>query len=506
MMGTYCYHLNYLSGKRKSLCFAFALIVVLFILLPRVLKAGIVSFVYLSYSHEFMFSDTMPSEYPIYFKAELNEVQRGNIRLLLDHTRFGGNADDFSIRWSLGRIALASGEYDTAMQLLEPIEAHAKMNPLLYLDMLVTYSYAGFPDRVLALYEQNKNAFEFPQTVGQVVNETVALAYLDLSTVVPEQETITYFYLANDYRPGDLDEKTQMIVLTSGKLRQPIPQHPHIVHRPIIPVSDILRPRRVWLSLHEFTRRHLISRTVTNMGDDAIWLSTYYTMPPIGWKGKTVAFVYDMIHEKYADLFNKRTDALFREQKQQVVESADRVICISETTRQDVLDLYQLNPEHVGVAHLAHSPIFRPLTDEMKSPFSQPYILYVGSRAHYKIFRFLLEGYANWPNRQIELVVVGSPWTDPENELLQKYDLVDRVHLLSGVSDEELTTLYNVAEAFVYPSLYEGFGIPLLEAMACGCPVVASDIPSSCEVAADAAFYFDPTSIESLHTVLDRNY
>lgn len=303
----------------------------------------------------------------------------------------------------------------------------------------------------------------------------------------------------------DLDEKMQIMVLTSGKLRQPIPQHPCIVHRPIMPVSDILRPRRVWLRLHEFTRRHLISRAVTDVGDDAVWLSTYYTMPPVGWKGKTVAFIYDMIHEKYADLFNKRTDALFREQKRQVVESADRVICISETTRQDALDLYQLNPEHVGVAHLAHSPIFRPLTGEMNPPFAQPYILYVGSRAHYKNFHFLLEGYASWPNRQVELVVVGSPWTEAEKECLQKHGLLDRAHLLSGVSDEELNRLYNGAEAFVYPSLYEGFGIPLLEAMACGCPIVASDIPSSREVAAEFAYYFDPASTSSLHIALNQS-
>jgi glycosyltransferase involved in cell wall biosynthesis len=301
-----------------------------------------------------------------------------------------------------------------------------------------------------------------------------------------------------------LDEKMQIVALTSGKLRQAMPEHPRIRHIRLLPVSDILRPRLVWLRPHESIRRYLIARAIADVKDDAIWLSTYYTMPPKGWAGKTVAFVYDMIYEKYTHLFNKSTDQALREIKRQVVTSANLVICISETTRQDLLDFYHLNPDHVSVVHLAHSPVFRPLTGEIKPLFPQPYILYVGSRAHYKNFCFLLEGYASWPNNQPDLVVVGSPWTKAEKELLRKYGLADRVHLLSGVSDEELNRLYNSAEAFIYPSLYEGFGIPLLEAMACGCPLVASDIPTSREVAGDNAYYFNPVSMESLHTALNQ--
>ncbi len=298
-------------------------------------------------------------------------------------------------------------------------------------------------------------------------------------------------------------------MITSGKLQQPLPQHAHIRHVDVLPVSDVLRPRRFWLGTHDVLRRWLISKQViarqVTADQTSIWLSTYYTRPPSDWPGKEVVLVYDMIHEKCGDLFNDRVDIAFSARKQDAVEAADMVICISETTRQDVLDVYDLEADRVHVAYLAHSALFKRVDGAVNTLFAEPFILYVGSRTHYKNFDFLLGAYARWAGRDaVHLVVVGDSWTQAEARLLQQDALRERVHLFSGVSDAQLAVFYQTAMAFVYPSHYEGFGIPLLEAMACGCPVVASDIPSSREVTGGYACLFDPSSAEGLHEALDK--
>jgi glycosyltransferase involved in cell wall biosynthesis len=137
---------------------------------------------------------------------------------------------------------------------------------------------------------------------------------------------------------------------------------------------------------------------------------------------------------------------------------------------------------------------------------AKPFLLYVGKRTHYKNFNLLLEAYGSWPGRtEVDLVVVSdSAWTPDEQRYLAESTLDSHVQLLIDINDEQLRGLYAQAVALVYPSLYEGFGIPLLEAMACGCTVVASDIPSSREVAGDCPVYFDPTSAEDLRGALDK--
>jgi glycosyltransferase involved in cell wall biosynthesis len=102
------------------------------------------------------------------------------------------------------------------------------------------------------------------------------------------------------------------------------------------------------------------------------------------------------------------------------------------------------------------------------------------------------------------LVVVGTPWSGEEVELLNELGIGGEVYLKTDVTDRELAELYNQAAAFVFPSLYEGFGLPLLEAMACGCPVVASDIPTNRELAREVAAFFEPQAIDDLLIALDQ--
>ena len=287
--------------------------------------------------------------------------------------------------------------------------------------------------------------------------------------------------------------------------RQPLPVHPAITYVSVPHVDPYLRPARVWGSNAAKVRR-FVDRLWVGDGAGKIWHSTYFTQPD-SWRGAQVVTVVDMIYERYPNLFNEPYDQHFREQKRRAVASAAAVICISETTGRDVQDYYGVPADKTFVVPLAHSDSFYPLeSGEDASRPRKPFLLYVGKRAQYKNFDLLLEAYGSWRGRtEVDLVVVSdSGWTPDEQRSLAKLDLDSRVQLLIDIDDEQLRRLYGQAVAFVYPSLYEGFGIPLLEAMACGCTVVASDIPSSREVAGEFPMYFDPTSADDLGGVLER--
>lgn len=221
-----------------------------------------------------------------------------------------------------------------------------------------------------------------------------------------------------------------------------------------------------------------------------IWHSTYYTSPK-KWQGKQVATLHDTVHELYPDLYDSPSDDHLRLQKQQSIEAADKVICVSETTSEEACDYYRVEKERLCVIYNACSDVFQRMDRDLL-PEVEPYILYVGSRSPIKNFDRLLRAYASWPSRSdVSLVVAGKGWTRRERERLKRLKIQTRVRLEAEVDDETLCRLYNQAALYVYTSLYEGFGIPLLEAIACGCPVAASRIPSTLEVAGDYPFYFD---------------
>ena len=307
-------------------------------------------------------------------------------------------------------------------------------------------------------------------------------------------------------RMCNLESLLDIEILTIGGVKQPLPDHKRIFHRPVPQVAQILRPWRLWKPFIPHIQ-HFVKDIWTGRGDGKIWHSTYYTLPPERWTGRQVVTVVDMIHERFPKLFNRPRDEPFREQKQRCVLAADAVICISETTRQDIQRFYGLDSNSIYVVALACSDVFRPLdqrSEELRMSTEQPFLLYVGSRSHYKNFNMLIQAYSVWLHRkEVALVVVGKPWTADEVRRLMEWRIQDRVHLLEDVDDEELCRLYNQTAAFVYPSLYEGFGIPLLEALACGCPVIASRIPSTIEVAGDCPIYFEAGDVDDLVHVFD---
>jgi glycosyltransferase involved in cell wall biosynthesis len=307
-------------------------------------------------------------------------------------------------------------------------------------------------------------------------------------------------------RMCEMDENVLFSILTSGSLLQALPQHPQITsHHSRFAVHRLLRPQTLFWPLQDRLRAELLTRAVPHR-KSTVWHATYFQLRT-RWQGPKVTTVYDLIPEQFPQFFDKNYDDLFRKRKKHAILAADRVICISESVRSDVMDLYSLPAEQVVAIPLACGDSFQVLTREEIDPdfrVDKPFLLYVGRREHYKNFNRLLHAYAAWPRRkEIALLVVGSPWSAEEEREIHTMGLGSHLIHRSGVSDEELCALYNQALAFVYPSLSEGFGIPLLEAMACGCPVVASRIPAFVEVARDAPFYFDPLHEEELRAALE---
>ena len=305
-------------------------------------------------------------------------------------------------------------------------------------------------------------------------------------------------------RMCEMDNALRLILLTdSNNVSVELPKHRHIGHKTIPRVGRFLRPERIWRPMIPYVRQQT-RKLFIESARGKIWHTTYYTEPKE--KGvPLVVSVYDMIFEKFPDLFSGSATRHFNEVKRKCVMAADAVLCISETTRQDVIRFYGLNPQKAHVIHLACSDLFQKNEGSVNDNCTiyEPYFLYVGSRVHYKKFDLLLDAFSKSKRKDIKLLVVGSSWTADEKRQLEALKVQDRVCLLQGVDDEMLCRLYNRAEAFIYPSLYEGFGIPLLEAMACGCPVIASRIPSSVEIAGDCPLYIEPAALDDMIHAFD---
>lgn len=229
---------------------------------------------------------------------------------------------------------------------------------------------------------------------------------------------------------------------------------------------------------------------------------TYFrTQAPDAGGARRVLTVYDMIHERFADPAGK--DAL-SQARRAAVQRSDHVICISRNTRKDLIEFFGVDEARTSVIHLAASLLPE---SGLARPLDAPYLLYVGPRGRYKNFACLLKAYAALPEVMGEytlLCVGGGALTAGELDMMQRLHIPqDHVRQISG-DDRRLTACYQHAAAFVYPSLYEGFGIPPLEAMQCGCPVICSNSSSLPEVVGDAALSFDPQCPESLAAALGK--
>jgi glycosyltransferase involved in cell wall biosynthesis len=221
-----------------------------------------------------------------------------------------------------------------------------------------------------------------------------------------------------------------------------------------------------------------------------------------------VITIHDLIQEKLPSSFSNMGKML--RYKAKAAERADHVICVSESTRRDAIDILRIPPEKITVVHHGFALMGAKGGNSISASsqiINQPFLLYVGHRGGYKNFLRLLDAYASSAAlvHSFDLISFGGgPLRADELEAIRRLGLQEgKVLQLTG-GDELLSALYSKASAFIFPSLYEGFGIPPLEAMAHNCPVICSQTSSIPEVVGNAGEYFDPGDVESMRGAIER--
>jgi glycosyltransferase involved in cell wall biosynthesis len=210
-----------------------------------------------------------------------------------------------------------------------------------------------------------------------------------------------------------------------------------------------------------------------------------------------------MIHERFPDHF-KGPDLRIAELKAKAIARADHLIVISNNTRDDLIEYLSVSPEKITVIPLASS-IEKPEEIRDAQIRQRPYLLYVGLRGGVKNFQMLLSSFSHSTilRSDFDLICVGGgEFTADELAAFGALSVRGRIKHVHA-DDLVLASLYLHAALFVYPSLYEGFGLPLLEAMRCGCPIACSNVSSMPEIAGDAAMYFDPSDEEEMRVIME---
>src|ERR1041385_2723793 len=246
-------------------------------------------------------------------------------------------------------------------------------------------------------------------------------------------------------------------------------------------------------------------------------LHVQYTAPPFA-PCPVVATIHDLAFEHLPETFNRRSWMQLRLTVRHTARRAAHIITLSEYSRGDISKTYGIDPDHVTVTPAAAAPMFRRVDNETELQkvretygIDDDYILSLCSIQPRKNLLRLIEAYSLL--RQLhqgvklpKLVLAGKRgWLENETmKAAQSGELSGDIRFTGYVADEHLNALYSGAICFVYPSYFEGFGLPILEAMKCGTPVIAGDRTSIPEVAGEAALLFDPFDVQSLVGALKR--
>lgn len=216
-----------------------------------------------------------------------------------------------------------------------------------------------------------------------------------------------------------------------------------------------------------------------------------------------VLTVYDMIHEKFPKYFSKNDPTTKR--KKYLAHNASKIIAISNSTKNDLMDIFDVPEEKIKVIYLGYSSNQFKNKGHETIELPQKFVLFVGGRQGYKNFELFIKSIAPILQKKREIHIIctgGGTFTKKEICLFECLDISNQINQYS-VADALLSQIYKKALFFIFPSLYEGFGLPVLEAFSNKCLVLCGNTSSLPEVAGNAAMYFDPYSMDSINNTIN---
>lgn len=215
---------------------------------------------------------------------------------------------------------------------------------------------------------------------------------------------------------------------------------------------------------------------------------------PVFYANKIIT-IHDLAFERFPQTFSWKFRYAYQFTIPRIARSSKYILTDSFFSKKEISSLYSIDEEKIEVVHCANSAFFR----EMENTSNEQFILAVSSLNYQKNFLALVRAFNKLSDKTIKLLLVGAINKNfAAHSLLEEIESNENIQFVGRVGDDELVKLYSNAQCFVYPSLYEGFGIPPLEAQACGCPCVVSNAASLPEVCGDSVVYCDPYSVDDI--------
>ncbi|MBT4722701.1 glycosyltransferase family 4 protein [Candidatus Falkowbacteria bacterium] len=301
-----------------------------------------------------------------------------------------------------------------------------------------------------------------------------------------------------------LDNKNQFFLYTNKPLKKELGNCP-----------DNFREKLLkWPIPRSWTVGRLSLEMIKKNKPDLLFVPAH-TLPLINPK-KSVVTIHDIGFEHFSDAYHWADKLYHRLIIRLIKRSADKIITVSHFSKQDLVKTYNINPEKIKVIWNGYDDEkYRPIEgarQKLKEKYNitDPFVLFVGRIELKKNVPRLVEAFAKYkqkyPDDKHKLVLVGvKGLTFPlVEEKIQKYNIEKDIIFPGWVSDDDLPLFHNSAALFAFPSLFEGFGIPIVEAMSCNCPVICSNTTSLPEVAGDATLMFDPENVDEISSRIEQ--
>lgn len=221
---------------------------------------------------------------------------------------------------------------------------------------------------------------------------------------------------------------------------------------------------------------------------------------PVFYNNKIIT-IHDINFIKFPYSYSWKFKAFYRFSIPLMINTTRKILTVSDFSKKELINHYKIIPENITVIYNAVSGNFKPINRKKNNTYKS-YALAVSSPVFHKNFPRMINAFLR-SNVEIDLKIIGSS-TNLFNLQKNSSILDSRIKFLGRISDQELIDLYQNADFFIFPSLYEGFGIPPLEAQACGCPVISSNAASMPEVLQDSTLYFDPYNVDEIKKCIER--